>query len=236
MGAQTVDTFVHNVRLILNETVSDNLTPTVGTTYLNSDILTAINKAKNRCCTIIRRTRKNYFLVTGAQLAVVTGTKEYQLAQYFKQLRGLKCTTSGWEYLEFREVEMDSVEFQERDALPATDTDDFDEMIYTIYGSAPNAYIKFADFPPAVLTFTYDYVQAVPDITLVQGATFPIDDDCNEYIENYAALVMLKAAPGDPRYKEIQSLIPELKEDVVENSSSRQIRDAEYVEEYEPDA
>jgi hypothetical protein len=103
MGSIPATTYIQNIRRNVNEPLlaSDILDPSAGSTWVNDEILEALNKAKDDAWDIIRSVREDYFQVTGASVSLMATTKEYSLAAGFRQLKGLRITTSGYESVAF---------------------------------------------------------------------------------------------------------------------------------------
>jgi hypothetical protein len=199
MGIKSAVLLISNIRENLNEPLSssDLLVSNAGSNFTNSYLLECLNKAKDREWDIVRQVREDYFQIAAASpISLVTTTKEYSFASDFFQLVGLKCSTSGWERLRFRQVDQSSKEFQELDAIPLGESSDTDEMIYDIIGQSK---IKFATYPPATLALAYDYIQTLPDYTLSASSTSDLLDVQAEYREAYSTWKALGKMPSDTR-------------------------------------
>lgn len=234
MGSQAATTFIKNIRENLNEPLgsdTDLTVATAGTQWTNQTLLNHLNKSKNRLWDLVRRVREDYFLTTGYALSINAATKEYSLPADYRQLRGIKCTTSGYEYMNIRAVEMDSEEFKSADAVPASVNASVYDLLYVIVG---NSKIKFANFPPTTLTLSLDYINSLPDFTLSGSSTIDVNDEQNDWLEARATYLALLKTPTDPRIAEWKGILQELTLMVIDSVSGRQIRDPQFVEIYDP--
>lgn len=235
MGTKTAQDFIRNVRTNLNEALSDTdiLVAGSGNKWTNTELLECVNKGKNRCWDIVRTVREDYFITLSASLSINSSAKEYALPAGFRQLAGIKCTTSGFEYLAFRSVEMSDDEFKSNDAISTTvsGNSSIAELLYVIVG---NAKIKFANFPPGSLTLSYDYIGSIADFPLDASATAEINDELRDYIEAYATRQALTKFPGDARLPFWDGELRRLEPIVISNVSHRQLRDPQFVEAYDP--
>ena len=231
MSSQTTTNYIINIRSNLNEPVTDYVTATVGVNYLNSELLEYLNKAKDRLWDIIRQVREDYFETTSdTSITLVTATKEYTLPSTFRQLKGIKITQSGFESLRLRWVDQSSEEFKRRDSLPSGSTV-VNDLVYDIIGVGV---IKFADFPPASLTTSIDYIAWIVDFVLGSGTLAAINDEWREYIEAYATMKALGKNPSDPRLKFWIEEVGRLHDVIISGTSKRNIRDTIHVEAYDP--
>lgn len=232
MGSKSATTLITNIRDELNEplSASDLLVSTAGNIWTNSFLLENLNKGKDQLWDIIRRAREDYFQ-TSSTISITTSTKEYALVSDFRQLKGLKCTTQGYEYLLFRRVDQGTEEFQIRDAAPSPGNVNANEMIYDIIAQAK---LKFADFAPAALTLNYDYIQILADYTLSGSSTTNINDELLDYAEAYAIYLSLLKNPEDKRIPLWRDRIKSLEEDVFMGVSKRNIRESRYAPPYDP--
>ena len=242
MGSQAATTYIKNIRVNIGESIADSLLTdaTSGSQWTNSEILEYLNKAKNRAWELVKGVREEYFLVTGdTSIALLASTKEYSLPADFRQIKNIKVTTSGYEYLEFRKVDIAAQEFIARDREPsgAITTD---ELIYDIIGTGK---IKFADYPPASLATSLDYVKFVSDFTLAtDSALTDINDEWREFIEAYATMLAVgkNAVKGDTRLAYWTARLTDrpgmdgLETKLVKSVSKRDIRGSEYVEAFSP--
>lgn len=238
VGTVPATTFIKNIRANLSENLAgdaDLLDPNQGTNWTNSQILEYLNKAKDRTWDIVRNVREDYFLVTGATLSISASTKEYALASNFRQLVGIKVTTSGYEYISLRAIALNSREFKVRDAIPSGNSSNIDELVYTVVTTSTSGMVlKLADYPPTSLTLTYDYVQYLADFTLSASSVVNINDELREFIEAYATRLALAKIPSDTRIQFWDMEIKRLQEIVTASVSDRQIRDPEFVDDYDP--
>jgi hypothetical protein len=196
--------------------------------------LEAVNKAKDDAWDLIRETREDYFQVTGASLSLTTATKEYALAAGFRQLKGLRITTSGYEYMRLRRVEQDTKEFQDRDAVPAGDSQNNDELIYCVIDTGGSSKLKLADYPPTSLTLLYDYITVLADMTLSGSSTVDINDEIRRYIEADATADLLSKDAGDKRLPTWTRRSERYEGRVKKSVSKREIRESSYVPPYNP--
>ena len=237
MGLIAATTFIKNIRFNLPEPIADgSLTDAnAGTEWLNSELLENLNKAKDALWEIVKDVRDDYFETTGATISLVAATKEYSLATAFRQLRGIKITTSGYEYIQFRRVDQEADEFHVVDAYPATSNANYiDELIYDIIGSSK---IKFANFPPTALTASYDYIGVLSDFTLSDSSTLDLNDELREYMEAYATMISLGKKPTDKRLEfwmnEVKD-VGRLHRSVIRRVAKRNIRESRRVQPYNP--
>lgn len=234
MGTITATTIVQNIRdLYLGESVeSSQLTSaSAGVEFLNSQILVKINQAKNRLWDIINRANENYFMVTGdtSSLALVASTKEYTLPARFWRLTGLKVTTAGYEHVQFKALKTSDAEFKLRDAIPSIENPDRRELGYCIVDSLT---FKLCDFPPAALATSLDYIESLPDYALSGSSTVDLPDLWIEFIEKKAAFDLLIKKPEDKRRRELAAELRDMRPDIINSVSRRQIRDPIYVQPY----
>lgn len=234
MASPAATVLIKNVRINLNEPLaqdSDLLVASSGSNWLNSDLLVHLNRGKNRLWDLIRRVRENYFLTTGSSLSITSATKEFTLPTDFRQLVGIKCTTSGYEYLKFTASNTSDEEWKSRDAVPSGNSQNVDDLLYVIVG---NSKIKFADYPPTSLTLSLDYINVLADFTLSASSTIDINDEQCDWLEAYVTKKALMKTPTDLRLPAWDAELDKLTLMVIDSVSGRQIRDAEYVEGYDP--
>lgn len=236
MGSIAATTYIKNIRRNVNEPLQDVdiLDPTAGSTWVNDEILEALNKAKDDAWDIIRSVREDYFQVTGASVSLVSSTKEYSLASGFRQLKGLRVTTSGYEYLSLRLLEQDTEEFQNRDALPLGDLSGTSELGYCIIETGGTSKIKFCDYPPTALTLLYDYIKVLPDFTLSGSSTTDINDECRRFIEARATETILDKNAADKRLPVWAARALKYEGILRKSVSKREIRESSYVQPYSP--
>lgn len=229
-------TFIKNIRRNLAEPLSDAeiLIGSSGSNWTNEEILEALNKSKDDAWDIIRSVREDYFQVTGATVSMSATVKEYTLATTFRQLQGLRITTSGYEYLKLRRVEQGTREFQETDALPLSNPSTTGELIYCIIETGGSSKIKFANYPPVALTLTYDYIKVLDDMTLSASSTIDIFDECRRFIEADATAELLGKNPEDKRFSRWEKKTERYEEKLKRSVSKRELRESSYVEPYNP--
>lgn len=227
MGSKDAVTLLNNVRDNLSEPLSaaDMLISTAGSNFTNSYLLECLNKAKDRVWEIIKEAREDFFQ-TADTITINATTKEYALASNFRSIVGLKCTTGGYETLKLRRVDQGTREFQERDALPADGSQNGGELIYTIIAQSK---IKFADFPPASLTLSYDYIRILADYTLSGSSTSDVDDEHREFMEAYATYKALLKNPEDKRLMGFKSDLARLEPNVARSVKIRNQRESVHV-------
>lgn len=228
MGAKDAITLLNNVRDNLNETLDSTAMtdPTAGSNFTNRFLLECLNKAKDRVWEIIKGVREDFFQ-TSDTITLSSATKEYALASNFRSLVGMKCTTGGYESLQFRRTDQGTREFQDRDALPSGNSGNVYEMLYTIIAQSK---IKFADFPPAALTVNYDYIRYLADYTLSGSSTSDVDDEHREYMEVYATYKALLKNPEDKRIAGFARDIERLEPKVIKSVKIRNQRESVHVE------
>lgn len=233
MGSIAATTYIKNIRRNLNEEIGEDqlIIGGAGQNWTNTGLLEYLNKAKDRCWSIVRKAREDYFETTGdTGITLNSTTKEYTLPSGFRQLVGIKITQSGYESLKLRRVEQSQEEFKRRDALPSGN--ESDDLIYDIIGVNT---IKFADFPPTTLTTSVDYIGTVADFTLSASSTLAaINDEWKEFIEAYATWLALGKNPEDKRLAFWGAEVTRLSPETILNVSQRNLRDAKYVEPYDP--
>lgn len=236
MGDIAATTFIKNIRRNLSEPLetAELISPLAGSNWTNEEILEALNKAKDDAWDLIRETRQDYFQVTGATLSLNTTTKEYALASAFRQLKGLRITTSGYEHVTLRLVNQDTQEFQERDAVLQANSDGNDELIYCVIETGGSSKIKFADYPPSAVTLAYDYIKILSDMTLSTSSTIDIFDECRRYIESNATEELLAKNPEDKRLPRWEKKTVRYEGKLKKSVSKREIRESAYVAPYNP--
>lgn len=230
MGSKDAITLLKNVRINLGESLTDaDMTDLgAGVRWTNRDLLEFLNKGKDREAEILRAARENYFQVADS-ITINASTKEYALASNFRKLVGIKCSTSGYETLRFREVPQDTREFQGRDSIPAGDSTNNWELIYCIIAQSK---IKFADFPPTTLSVAYDYIKVLADYTLSGSSTSDLDDENAEFREAYATYKALLVYPTEKGIPVWANDIKRLEMIVTKSVSKRNQRESVYVEPY----
>lgn len=236
MGSIPATTYIKHIRWNVSEPVSDAelVLPGAGSTWTNEEILENLNKAKDDAWDLIRATRESYFQVLGATISLNSTTKEYSLAADFWQNTGLKITTSGYEGVRLRLRDMDTKEFQDRDAVPQGYTADNDELLYCIVEVGGTFKIKFADYPPTNLTLSYDYIKILPDFTLSGSSMIDISDTVRRFIEASATEMLLLRDAGDKRLPAWTRRRERMEAKVIQSVSKKEIRESTYVEEYDP--
>lgn len=231
MGTKSAITLLTNVRDELNEplSASDMLLPAAGSNFTNSFLLECLNKSKDRLWDMVRLNNENYFQ-TSTTISITPSTKEYPIgATDFRQLIGIKVTTSGYEYIRLRGVGQGTKEFQWRDSVPSGNTTYLDELIYDIISQTT---LKFADFPPIALTLQLDYIQYLADYILSAASTVNLNDELAQYLEAHTCYLALLHTPEDKRIPLWREEIKRLEPIVIRSSGQRNLRDSEYVEPY----
>lgn len=234
MGSRDAITLLNTIRSNLSEPLDaiEILIADKGGQWTNTELLSALNRGKDRLWDIIRLDREDYFQVSAVTpLTLTSSTKEYAMATLARQVVGMRCTTSGYESLDFRRVSQATKEFKDRNALPLGQSFGMGELIYDVV--ATNT-IKFADYPPTTLTVAYDYITALADYTLSGSSTVDINDEILEYAEAYGTWKALGKVPGDSRVKFWGTEIERLEKMVLKSVSKRDIRQSEFVEPYDP--
>ena len=228
MGSKDAITLLNNVRFNLGEILdATSMTDSnAGTQFTNGFLLECLNKAKDRVWEIIKGVREDYFQ-TADTITITAATKEYALASNFRTLEGLKCTTGGYESMQFRRVDQGTREFQDRDALPADGSGDGRELLYCIIGQSK---IKFADFPPTTLVLNYDYIKVLTDYTLSASSTSDVDDEHRDFMEAYATYKALLPRAGDLRIKNFAQEIIRLEPNVIKSVRIRNQRESIHVQ------
>lgn len=235
MGSIPATTFIKNIRFNLSEPIADaSLTDAnAGSEWINSELLENLNKAKDALWEVVKDVREDYFETTGATISLDSATKEYSLASGFRQLRGLKITTSGYESIRLRRVDQEADEFHVVDAIPANGNGwNTGSLIYDIIGTSK---IKFANYPPTSLTLSYDYIGVLPDFTLSGSSTVDLNDELREYMEGYAAMLSLGKKPTDKRLEFWASQVKDggrLHRSVIRRVAKRNIRESKRVQPY----
>lgn len=234
MGSVSATTKIGRVRVNLNEVLpdSDAEVAGAGSRWLNSELLSYLNKSKDRLVILLREVREDYFFTSGATISLNTTTKEYSLASGVRQLTGLKITTSGYEHIRLKRMDMSNPAWQSRDALPAGNSAGISTLYYDIVGSGK---IKFCDFPPAALTLSYDYDGVLADYTLSASSTVDLNDELSEFEEAYATRLAYNKYPEEAdRRKVWDAEILRLEPIVKSAVSSRNIREPRYVQTWRP--
>lgn len=240
MGTLPATTLIKNIREQLTDNIpdADLVLPDAGGQWRNSVLLEHLNKGKYRLEDLIRKVNENYFQQTGyAGVTLNATTKIYDLptSPQFLQLASIKVTTPGYQYMNFREVDQYDDEFKQADRdSTSVAGNDVTEMIYAIVGTGK---IKFANFPPATLETSIDYIAQLADYTLSINSTSEIMDSWREYMEGYACMLSLARIPTDPRYpfwvKQVEGDEAGrgvLERKVLESVSQRDISGRKYVE------
>ena len=236
MGSKAATTLIANIRENLNENIptASLVDGNAGTKWKNTRLLEHLNKGKDRLWDLLRSVREDYFLITGnASITLTSSTREYTLPTRFWQLRGIRVTTSGYEAMTFRHVDMSKEEWKDVYAQPQGSDSNLTEgdMIYDIVAQSV---LKLANFPPTTLATSIDYIESLADYTLATDSTSNNPDVWAEYMEAYATLLALERDPADARIKIWKDKLLGLKGDVIKSVAKRQIRDAEFVEPYNP--
>lgn len=226
-------TFIKNIRTYLSEPLGSDAeleTAGAGTLWLNSELLENLNKSKNKLVDLVRKVREDYFETLDATLNLNSTTKSYDLATLFKQLKGIRISTSGYEGLRFRFLEQETDKWKELDALPSAD-DSADALYYDVVGTKK---LLLANYPPATLTAKYNYIGGLADFTLSTLSTLDLEDDWREFLEGYAVWLSLAKSPTDQRLPFWKSHLGDLEQRVRDSVAKRQIRDAKRVQPFNP--
>lgn len=228
-------TLIDGVRFYIEEPILENKTDgAAGGRYTQNQILASLNHGKNRLWDIFRTVKKDYFMTVGdTSLTLNATTKIYSFPATFRQLTALKVTTSGYESVRFRAIDMADQAFKLRDALPASSYSDNGGASEILYCIVSTGKLRLADFPPTTLATSMDYIAWLADYTLSSNSTTEIPDEWEEFMKKYAAMDLTMTTPESPIYKtiaaQVQAMIPAIQGSI----SYRQIRDPKFVEPYE---
>lgn len=227
MGPVDAITILNGVRDNLNEPLDGSLMtdPVQGSTYTNQYLLHCLNKSLDRAWAVIKGVRENFFQISDT-ITLSTSLKEFSLASDFRDLIGIKTTTSGYETLKFTRLSQETASFQYLDALPASGGT-VSELFYAIIAQSK---IKFATYPPAALTVAYDYIQRLTPYTLSAASTSNIDDEHQEFLEGYTTYKALLKNPGDQRIASWRPEISRLEENMMKSVKQRNQRESRRIE------
>lgn len=235
MGSIAVTTFIKNIRSkFLNEQIDDAdlANPGAGTNWKNSEIVEYFNMAKDDLWDLVKNARLDYFEVTNATpLALVPGTKEYALASGFRQLVGIRVSTTGYEHVSFRRLGQATEEFRLRNSLAAGNSQGIAELVYDIIGTAT---LKLADYPPASMTVPYDYIGFIADVAIADLSISQINDEWRRYLEVRTAWWALQKNTADPRFAILDRSSKEYERKITESIAPRDISQPVYVEAFNP--
>lgn len=234
MGTIPATTLIKNVRENLNEPIPDTdlVLSGAGAAWTNGALLEHLNKSKDRIWDIVREVRENFFMVTDyTGITLNSSTRIYDFPTDFRQLVKIKATTPGYEFIVFRKVDQTNEEFKQREKNTSSINDTNAELLYDVIDTGR---LKFADFPPATLATSIDYVQYLADYTLAVNSTTEIMDEWREFLEADTTRRALSKTPTDARLPywvdQVQKLEPKVKQSIAR----RDIRDKVYVEYWTP--
>jgi len=235
MGSIAATTLIKNIRENLNEPVLDSelTNADAGQQWKNSALLEHLNKGKDRLWDIIREVREDYFEETSNTSVTLDGnTKIYSLPTNFRELISIKVTTSGYEYIGFRKVNQYNDEYKSLDKYTATSPNGTTEIIYDIVGTYK---LKLANYPPATLATSIDYIKWLADYTLSASSTTDIMDEWREFMEGDATRRALMKTPTDPRLKTWQEEVKGiLTTNILKSVGKRDASARKYVEIFNP--
>jgi hypothetical protein len=198
------------------------------------ELIAFVNNGKCDLVSMIREAREDYFIATTTSTVTATTSPNpsiVTLPTNFLELKELKITTSGYEYIDF--VASDRSRQQFRSAL--LDGGSFGSgtgiVLYDVYG---NSTLMLAPGFDVTLSLQIDYIYDVPDMALPADEPTDIPDNLHFYIPTAATCQALRAL-GDPRLANFEKQRKDSMDEARISIQPRQIREAKFVRGYMED-
>jgi hypothetical protein len=161
----------------LRTSVRDNLDEVTPSFWSNDRLNRAINRAKDRVWTEVRKLKEDYFMITRSStngIATIfgdtydtslfrisnAGTLTYQLPPDFAEMKLIECITSGYEYVRFEYRDMAHSDFRSARAMTSQFTAEI--FLFDIVGERT---LTLAQRSDQTLDLRLNYIPIVPDLS-----------------------------------------------------------------------
>lgn len=165
---RTLSQFIGKVRQNVDETGG-------GGFWTDANITAALNRAKDRCWTEVRKAAQDFFAITrsstdgaltilgesypASSFAIAPGVRDYVLPPDCAEIRAIECITSGQEHVRFRRQTLSDTRF--RTALVDQTPQSPGGFLYAILGERT---MRIAPLSDTALDVRLTYIAILPDL------------------------------------------------------------------------
>jgi hypothetical protein len=196
--------------------------------FLEPELIIALNEGKNELAKIIRQANENFFEDTTTGTISATTSPNYSsitLPTDFSVLRDLHITNIGYEDIRFVKEDQSSNKF--RGAL--VDGGNFGAGSGTfLYDFKGKDTIILAPGANVELTYSLDYIKTVPDMTLPDHYPIGIPAEHWDFIVTWAITECMRSV-NDKRLSNYEGKLEYQAKSVIQSVNSRQAREPQYV-------